>query len=395
MDNFVKSPQLLEENYRYDDLLGFSESIADFRKSLDSINTNSVVGLVGKFGSGKSTMLYQLYKESAIPDTEHWIVFDAWKYPERKDLWEGFVLDVAKNIDKKLFDNARKKIDGTNNADIQSLINVIFSGFNYFLPGAGIGKNFASLFKSSPARRVFEFQEILYDFVKKTNKNLFFIVEDIDRSGDRGVYFLETLRYFIKENNFDGKLIVIVPIGNIQYKENQDSYLKTLDYKFDFDATKLDFKNFISEIFDDSICKNNLFLVQMNFLFRDQVKYITIRELKHIIRLASIKFHKFSEDIRTKIDIRMFILFEIERYKDKNVSYQITNAYYQNISKTRSDFNGNNFIIMVANDLNTDDLKNYKTGIPIYFAEGNFKPKYIEGFKKEESGYFLSDVYLK
>ncbi len=40
-------------------------------------------------------------------------------------------------------------------------------------------------------------QDLLRDLIKKQNKDIYIIVEDIDRSGDAGVYFLETLQQFI------------------------------------------------------------------------------------------------------------------------------------------------------------------------------------------------------
>ena len=204
---FTKNNRILDEDYRVNDLLDFSIVIKDFQDTLDKIQNNAMIGLVGKFGSGKSTMLYQLYKDKKDSEKEKWIVFDAWKYPERKDLWEGFVLDIARNLDEKLFKEARKKIEGNSKSDIQSLIKVLFRGANIFLPGASIGENFASLFGSSPARRVFEFQDILKELINNANKDVYVIVEDIDRSGDRGIFFLETLKHFIKENTFNKKEI--------------------------------------------------------------------------------------------------------------------------------------------------------------------------------------------
>jgi ABC-type phosphate/phosphonate transport system ATPase subunit len=41
-------------------LLDFSKTIKIFSKKLDSIKESSIVGLIGKYGSGKSTMLHQI-----------------------------------------------------------------------------------------------------------------------------------------------------------------------------------------------------------------------------------------------------------------------------------------------------------------------------------------------
>src|SRR3989339_941445 len=108
MESFIKNEKILEEDYKTNDLLNFSEIVNSFRKKLEQISENSIVGLIGKFGTCKSTMLYQLYKEQKREtDIERWINFDAWKYPEKKELREGFVLEIARDLDKKLFDTTR------------------------------------------------------------------------------------------------------------------------------------------------------------------------------------------------------------------------------------------------------------------------------------------------
>ena len=249
---FIKNPKILEEDYRVDDLLDFSSIISDFENTLAKLNNNSVIGLIGKFGSGKSTMLYQLYKNKLDESTQKWVHFDAWKYPERKDLWEGFVLDFANQIDRSLFSKIKNKIDGTSKSALKTLVGVVAQGANFFLPGANIIERFSYFLSDSPVKRVFEIQELLNDLIKETDKEIYIIVEDIDRSSDRGLFFLETLRNFIKENSFKKKVIVIVPIGNKYFDEEKDSYLKTLDYQFDFNPVGIGFNKFIRELFVDT-----------------------------------------------------------------------------------------------------------------------------------------------
>src|SRR3989339_175224 len=397
MESFIKNEKILEEDYKTNDLLNFSEIVNSFRKKLEQISENSIVGLIGKFGTGKSTMLYQLYKEQKREtDIERWINFDAWKYPERKELWEGFVLEIARDLDKKLFDTTRKKIDGEQSNNIRNLIKVIFQGANFFMPGASIGENFANLFKTSPVRRIFEFQEILNQIIVETRKNIYIIIEDIDRSGDRGIFFLETLKNFIKENQSDKKIIIIVPIGETQRKEEgnfKDSYDKVLDYDFYFNPENIDFTNFIKEIFNDAFISNND-LYYFNYLFKllVGVKNLTLRELKAILRLSNVIYKKLNEADKKNIDLRLWIVFTCV-YKFQDHILVLVNDK----KKVKSDFWAKSFFIMIANNIEERDIRNY-SDVPFFIVKDDnlITPKIkSESGSTQEQGYYLSDKYLE
>jgi ABC-type dipeptide/oligopeptide/nickel transport system ATPase component len=398
-ESFVKNNSILEEDYRVDDLLDFSNICKDFKSRLDKIDKNSVVGLIGKFGSGKSTMLYQLYKDNDGAK-EKWVNFDAWKFPERKDLWEGFILEITRNLNKKIFDFARKKIDGEQNKDIMTLIKVLFKGANIFLPGASIGENFASLFKSSPAKRVFDFQEIFKEILIELNKDLYIIIEDIDRSGDRGIFFLETLRNFIKENQFKNKIIVIVPIGDKKYSDNdesRESYQKTLDLIFWFNLSKLNLLNFIEKIFDqDYLSKYKNTKSQLDYLFRLIVseKQLTVRELKRMLRIADIEFKELSQEDVKIIDFRVFLLFIALDYIKEKCIVKINSKH-----QFKNDFWGRRYLMMLAVGLDENSLNSghYKMDLPTFlFKSNNFTPIFSEDpFNRGEAGYNVSDWYMR
>lgn len=397
MNNFIKNEKILEEDYKSDDLLDFSKIIKDFKDRLDQISKNSIIGLIGEFGSGKSTMLYQLYKEQKEEDGEKWINFDAWKFPERKELWEGFVLEIARNLDEKLFNETRKKIDGEQHNDIKNLIKVIFRGANYFLPGASIGENLSSLFKTSPVKRIFEFQEILSQIINETKKDIYIIIEDIDRSGDRGIFFLETLKNFIKENKFNKKIIIVVPVGEKKRREDdfKDSYDKVLDYEFYFKPENINFSKFIKEIFNNKlISEDALFEYYLSYLLKLLIKdkNLTLRELKGVLRLANLEYKKLSEEERKDINFLVWIVFA-HSGKFRERPFVLLNGN----QKLKDDFGAKRFFIMLANNIEEDGLVRYKNDVPFFIAENNLMtPKFQENLSKEElSGYYLSNKYLK
>ena len=158
-NSFIKNDKLLMETPKIQDLFNLEEQINSFSSLLDSIDKSGSFGFVGGFGTGKSTLIENVkQKRIERKKDEIWVEFDAWKFPDRKDLWEGFVLEFARQIDKKTFETARKEIDGEDKNDIKALIGIVSKGVNMFLPGAGIIKNFNHFFKTSTAIRVFEIQ---------------------------------------------------------------------------------------------------------------------------------------------------------------------------------------------------------------------------------------------
>ena len=350
---FIKDPTLIEENYQVDDLLDFSSIINEFKESINNIDKNSIVALIGPYGSGKSTMLYQIYKDqnqiTSNSKEAKWFTFDAWQYPERKDLWESFVLDISRQCSTKSFGQVKNKIDGTQGHRIKGAAMIAADAASYFVPGANALKNLTRLFNTSPVKRVFEFQELLSGIINKINNDIFIIIEDIDRSGDMGVYFLETLKHFIKtqDKESEHKIIVIVPMGdNIFNKNNRvrDSYTKILDYRIPFNTELIKLTRFIENTININILVENTnntikvsapdtmlkkaLMAQILYFFENMLlkeQQATMRDIKNILRKSELNFRKLQGDSRKQIDIRILILFTAIEYlyhkKNKDNKY--------------------------------------------------------------------------
>ena len=69
MDDFIKDISLIEERISDTDLLDFSSQIDSFSKKLDEFQSSGLIGLVGAFGKGKSTLIRQVEKSRG--DEEH------------------------------------------------------------------------------------------------------------------------------------------------------------------------------------------------------------------------------------------------------------------------------------------------------------------------------------
>ncbi len=326
IDGFIKNFELLEERSDVKDLLDFGNLCNKFSKKIDSIPNSAIIALVGPFGSGKSTMLDKLM--AARSDKETWFEFDAWKYPDRQNLWEGLVLDILKAISPSELVRAEKEMNGTQNDDKKTLVNVISK---IPIPGFSALEGINHFLETTPARRVNEIQEILKKHLSKIDKNLVIIVEDIDRSGDAGIFFLETLKQFLRISKLSKKVIIIVPMANDNYQKNIDSYVKSIDY-FDFfeSGKEIKLEQFVNEVFDD-----NLFTGQQNNseictqvpigidgktqlvsflegLFREMPN-MNMRLLKLIIRKANLNYKNQLED-GLDPDFRMTICIEASKY---------------------------------------------------------------------------------
>lgn len=404
---FVKNDTLLNEDYRVDDLLDFSPTISKFKQFLSNIDGHSLVGLVGDYGTGKSTMLYQIEKENS----DNWMVFDAWAFPNRENLWEGFVLDFARKLSSGEFKKARNKIDGKSTEDLKSLVGVLSEGINLFLPGASVVKNFSSLFKSSPARRVFEFREMLYELIEKCNSDLFIVLEDADRAGYEGIVFLETVKQFITKelSNYKGhKITFIVPISIKNYKNSdyEESYKKTLDYKFDFEPD-INFEKFVEDVFfqsqEDSekypYWKENLNSLCKFFIDNGQ----TIRSLKAILRDANHSYINQASIENFVPDTRILILIRMHDYLGDGYSMRALRSDVRQIQKLETgnkNYYGLFVIAINKNQAVSDVLINAESyNIPeIVFVKKHkhvLPVQWYDHFDRGINWLQLSDLYLK
>lgn len=182
-------------------------------------------------------------------------------------------------------------------------------------------KNFNHFLNTTPARRIFEIENILSDLISKIREdNVYIIIEDIDRSGDFGIFFLETLNYFLKNNDLKKRIICIVPIWTETYQDVKikTSYFKSLDYIHEYFLKNIWLKKFVQELFIDNIVNSpELFGKITSFLewiFREYPDQITMRELKLILRNANNNYITLYKDQWEWIDWRLSILFEVAKY---------------------------------------------------------------------------------
>lgn len=379
---FIKNEDILAEDYRVIDLFDFSSFQTKLKNEVDRLTKPSIVAIVGKFGIGKSTMLYNL--SQCAEKNEKWIQFDAWKYPDRKNLWEGFVLDFAEQVGEKK--EVIKKIDGTSaKSKWVDLATDIASGVSSFIPKeVNFLDKFVNIFQKSPATRVFQLQDILRTLIKHIDQNLYIVIEDIDRSGDKGVFFLETLKQFLQSLSIDKKIIVFVPISDDSYYDKNESYLKTVDVFNFFEHKKFFLENFVNKLMDfstcnDSKCKTQIisFLEQLFIQFPE----MTPRKLKLILRRANLIFQSQVDD-KQEPDLRITICIESAKYF--KISKDNSQTYFQSFVESREISGGNVFnslLLAILNDNNNVTAERYDESVGAYVPElftGEGAFKFIE-----------------
>lgn len=319
-DWFIEHKKLLDEFYREDDFLDLQGEQERLFWIIQDLEGSGLIGVIGNYGEWKSTFLNQLKK---LPVAK-WLEFDAWKYPERSNLWENFILEIARQIDKDIFDKAIRRIDGKENDAAQTLLNTVGD-----IPWLWVIKNFNHFLKTTPARRTFELHNILIDLLNLIkDNNIYIIIEDIDRSWDSWVYFLETLNHFLKTLDTEKKIIGVVPIWieSYQKEENQSSYFKSIDYFYEFSLRSISLIKFVESIFDDEIISKKdhkwQIVTYLESLFKEYPWQMNMRKLKMILRNANSKYMSLFRKHWEGIDWRLAIIFETAKYikNDKSES---------------------------------------------------------------------------
>jgi hypothetical protein len=339
----IKDLKYIREDYRVNEgLIEFETN--KLKIELGQIEDSSIVALVGAYGAGKSTTLYNIGLEDT-DETHRWFQFDAWRYPERKGLWDGLIIELAKEIGVE--HKAARKIDGNRSiiGKWGGIVGELFSQFGESLPKAEIDKitldpkvaesvakvsdKASSIFGRSPAKRAYELERILADVLLSVKEQAIYIVaEDVDRSGSDGIHFLETLNYFLKNNeqltNSEKKIIVIAPISDKVYanSERRESLYKCVDIFIEYKPLIKSSAAFLKNVFTDEALGRVLEdedLKQLgniegfvNTLLETESFQINIRKLKLIFRHTNQKYLELLSAERS-VDWRAILVIESMR----------------------------------------------------------------------------------
>lgn len=348
MKDIIKNPELLKESNREFDFFDFTKYAKNLLKSLKAYSSPTVTTIIGGYGTGKSVLLNEVRKLSVQSKNKHpakWVFFECWQYPDKRDLWEALILELVEQIDgKKKRDEmlrsysdiktwrdglvehlANTKVaistaagiafvtwitlqldDAARNiliSIITALILVLLASIEFIVKPES----------KSSVSRLSDYKSELEATLKNHEGSLYIVLEDVDRAGELGRRFFETVSHFVKDDMFLGKDIkVVVPIADIDDTKNKalrDSIDKASDNILHFNP-RYSVDRFVKEVFTESFLdeptRQMLSATITPLLGRD----ISVRKMKHILRNAMIKYRRLrAKDFEANLAICIAIEF--------------------------------------------------------------------------------------
>ena len=360
MVGFIKDLNFLQEYNNPKDLFGYSKHARGLYAYLVSLPKEaSIIALVGPYGIGKSflvNLIREIFKEEK---KAHWFNFEAWRYEDRKDLWKAFIAELGEDVaetlykrqiqryPRKLLNDLRDLWSGTNHMMLALILAVVFTAIGLsnafedasFMEAATfVAAVFALMFAvlglylRDPLRRQEGYERSLKDIIRKLDKEgyqkLYVVLEDVDRSMDQGLLFIETLSLFLRrfcpKDLASLSVKFIVPISDQSFKlpSRNASLLKAVDYSYPFNVKQLDIKGLVAKVFKKEFAEikmqgyaDKLF----NILFASRHNRLNLRTWKIILRGANYRYTHLKETKKFKVQPIICIAVEMMKYYRLNV----------------------------------------------------------------------------
>lgn len=398
---FIKDTKLLEESPKVPDSMEWTHLKENMKNKIRTVKRSSTIALVGPFGSGKSTMLDKIGNDMKNK-RNFWFNFEAWKYPERENLWENFIYDFAISSGVITKEDIFKIIHGELTGSkkfIKNIISLLTSAVNFDY----IGDLFTENLRENPISRINDYQELLDTIICKLNKPIFITIEDIDRSGDYGLFFLETLKNYLEKSNFKKRVLFLVPISTKNYEKEIDRYLKVIDYFEFFNPSYINFLKFAEDYISDDLRDSHDHLLLADFLSQYFSKYtdMTLRKLKLIMRQANIVYINQIKDDKSP-DWRLTLCAEMMKFTKYDNPPEET--FYQYAAKNKLIPSGSIFsaYIYAVMEKQSSIIRRDNTLIQPHFVIKTIpnNPNTKEGTSapwlgKEESGSITAAIFLE
>ena len=347
MSDYLKRPGLLNESSRDNDFFDFSEHAENLHKNMSSGKGPTVTMLVGAYGAGKSVLLNEVKKitdKSQVKHSPTWVFFECWQYPDKRDLWEGLILEVVEAIkgppERKKLQEAysdlprwgteiAKLLGSTKSAigtilavsvvvflalsiedDLLSNLLVSIIAATVIITLTGIELLIRPESKSSISR-LNDYKDELENALKKHNSTLYIVLEDVDRAQELGVRFFETVSHFIKSARLKNKDIkIIVPVSEDKDNNELNKAMEKVSDNILYFAPAYTATNFLQEVFTERFLDTStkeLLTGTIDPLIKSR---ISVRKMKQILRNAIAKHERLlTSDFDSKLEICIAVEF--------------------------------------------------------------------------------------
>jgi energy-coupling factor transporter ATP-binding protein EcfA2 len=329
--------QALEENIFHQEDWYDEISLSGYLTKLNHIKYWGLTALLGDYGSWKSLFLAQLQKLDEDKNNNIWINFDAWQYPDRRQLRDGFVLKLAEQLIPKSYPDVQSYIDAW-----KKTWEKIFGNLFDFLQiiesvtlNSQISSSLKAITSSDPQSisRIFQYESLLKSilisndqesvdrFSDLNDKVIYIILEDVDRSWEEGLFFLETLKNFIDRHYHDlrecsifKKMIIICPVAKQSWHENFSRYLKVFT-KYDFfNYNKtFDTKPFVDKVFKFDQELRGIFYLLIVYVLKELT--YNYRIFKFILRNIIKEYIYRTDFLSEEIDLEWFLFLSLISYR--------------------------------------------------------------------------------
>lgn len=303
--------RLIKDNYTAGkDLFGRKLIIDNLSDSIDSSTKYSdcfTIGVVGEWGSGKSTVIKLAKKE--LENQSNFIIvddFDSWAIKSQDALILAMYNTIMENLGENIGYFKRKKVQ---NALINISTNIPY-----------IGKGIVNFFENN-IDDYSEYKEIKADLgekLKKSDKRLVFIIDNLDRMKSDNVIFLLTL------------IETLFKLPNITYIVAYDrNRLKKI-----FRTDKIDSK-YIEKIISKEIIVPKIHNLDKQIIFYNCLKNSMPYNIKkELLEIISSKFDNIRDFIRflnfivydmhnTNLDKSDFLIIRTIEFLDYNLYNKI------------------------------------------------------------------------